>query len=178
MKIKAIEKIKEMDTRERRAYFGELLINNSLYIFLFAVILLIQFVNPRFLSFPSIVNILSLSAANLPLALGVAGAIILAGTDLSGGHVVGLVACVAAALLQSSSYAGNAARIKHLAGGTRFFDRDRPGGADRLSERLLHRHLSPAPLYRNAFYAVDRIRWPAAFFDDRQQQRAIDLRAG
>ena len=92
MKIKAIEKIKEMDTRERRAYFGELLINNSLYIFLFAVILLIQFVNPRFLSFPSIVNILSLSAANLPLALGVAGAIILAGTDLSGGRVVGLVA--------------------------------------------------------------------------------------
>ncbi len=106
MKFKPIEKIKAMDSRERRGYFGELLINNSLYIFLFAVILLIQFINPRFLSFPSIINIISLSAANLPLALGVAGAIILAGTDLSGGRVVGLVACVAAALLQSAGYAG------------------------------------------------------------------------
>ena len=35
-----------------------------------------------------------------------AGAIILAGTDLSGGRVVGLVACVSAALLQSTTYAG------------------------------------------------------------------------
>ncbi len=105
MKIKAIENFKGMDKKERRAYLGELLINNSLYIFLLAAIIFIQALNPRFLSLPSIINILSLSAANLPMALGVAGAIILAGTDLSGGRVVGLVACVAAALLQSTGYA-------------------------------------------------------------------------
>ncbi len=105
MKIKAIENFKQMDKGARRAYLGELLINNSLYLFLLAAVILIQALNPRFLSLPSLINILSLSAANLPMALGVAGAIILAGTDLSGGRVVGLVACVTAALLQSADYA-------------------------------------------------------------------------
>ena len=106
MKIKIIEKFKAMDGAQKRSYLWELFINNSLYIFLLAAIVFIQCFNPRFLSFPSIINIISLSAANLPLALGVAGAIILAGTDLSGGRVVGLVACVSAALLQSAGYAG------------------------------------------------------------------------
>ena len=105
MKIKAIENFKQMDKGARRAYLSELLINNSLYLFLLAAVILIQALNPRFLSLPSLINILSLSAANLPMALGVAGAIILAGTDLSGGRVVGLVACITAALLQSSDYA-------------------------------------------------------------------------
>lgn len=106
MKIKVIEKFKEMDQRERKIYCRELLINNSLYIFLIAAIILIQCLNPRFLSWPSIINIISLSAANLPIALGIAGAIILTGTDLSAGRIVGLVACVSAALLQSSDYLG------------------------------------------------------------------------
>ncbi len=106
MKIKIIEKFKQLPPEEKRAYLGELLINNSLYIFLVAAVIFIACINSRFLSLPSIVNIISLSAANLPLALGVAGAIVLAGTDLSGGRVVGLVACVGAALLQSSGYAG------------------------------------------------------------------------
>ncbi|MBR6728030.1 MAG: beta-methylgalactoside transporter [Clostridia bacterium] len=106
MKIKIIENFKAMDRRERRSYITELLINNSLYIFLVAAVITIQCVNPRFLSWPSIINIISLSAANLPIALGIAGAIILTGTDLSAGRIVGLVACVSAALLQSSGYAG------------------------------------------------------------------------
>ena len=106
MKIKIVDKFKEMDKGERRVYLRELLINNSLYIFLIAAIILIQCVNPRFLSFPSIINIISLSAANLPIALGIAGAIILTGTDLSAGRIVGLVACVSAALLQSTDYVG------------------------------------------------------------------------
>ena len=106
MKIKIIDRFKEMDKEERRVYLRELLINNSLYIFLIAAIILIQCVNPRFLSFPSIINIISLSAANLPIALGIAGAIILTGTDLSAGRIVGLVACVSAALLQSNDYVG------------------------------------------------------------------------
>ena len=106
MKIKVIENFKAMDKRERRVYLRELLINNSLYIFLLAAVVLIQCFNPRFLSWTSIINIISLSAANLPIALGIAGAIILTGTDLSAGRIVGLVACVAAALLQSNEYLG------------------------------------------------------------------------
>ena len=87
--------------RERRREF---FINNSLYLFLIAAIVAIVIYDPRFLSVPSLVNILSLSAANLPLALGIAGAIILSGTDLSAGRAVGLIACVSASLLQTSGY--------------------------------------------------------------------------
>lgn len=106
MKIKLLENLKSMDGQEKWKYLRELLINNSLYIFLVAAIILIQCLNPRFLSWPSIINIISLSAANLPIALGIAGAIILTGTDLSAGRIVGLVACVSAALLQSAGYVG------------------------------------------------------------------------
>ena len=81
-----------MDTAERKSFRREFFINNSLYIFLIAAIVAIGFISPNFLSGPSIVNIISLSAANLPIALGIAGAIILTGTDLSAGRIVGLVA--------------------------------------------------------------------------------------
>ena len=84
---------------------GEFLIDNSLYLFIIAAIIIIAIINPRFLSVASIINIISLSAANLPIALGIAGCIILTGTDLSAGRIVGVVACIAASLLQSSGYA-------------------------------------------------------------------------
>ena len=45
-------------------------------------------VNHNFLKIGSITNIISLAAASLPFALGVAGCIVLTGTDLSGGRVV------------------------------------------------------------------------------------------
>ena len=60
--------------------------------------------SPRFLSVPSLINILSLSAAGLPIALGIAGCIILTGTDLSAGRIVGLTAFVSASLLHAVSY--------------------------------------------------------------------------
>lgn len=83
----------------------EFFINNSLYIFMIGAIIAIAIANPRFVSTASIINIISLSAANLPIALGIAGCIILTGTDLSAGRIVGVVACVAASLLQSGGYA-------------------------------------------------------------------------
>lgn len=83
---------KNLDVKDRRQWLKEFLINNSLYIFLLAAIVAIEIYNPVFLSIPSIVNIISLSAANLPIALGIAGCIILTGTDLSAGRIVGLVA--------------------------------------------------------------------------------------
>ncbi len=100
----ALQKYKRMDKQARRRFRREFLINNSLYLFLIATVIAIQFISPHFLSGPSIVNIISLSAANLPIALGIAGAIILTGTDLSAGRIVGLVACVSASLLQAATY--------------------------------------------------------------------------
>ncbi len=92
-------------SEDKKRAIKEFFIDNSLYIFLAAAIIAIAIYNPRFLSTSSIVNIISLSAANLPIALGIAGTIILTGTDLSAGRVVGLSACVAASLLQMSGYA-------------------------------------------------------------------------
>ncbi len=104
--IKAIERYREMSPAQRKSYRKEFFINNSLYMFLIAAVIVIGFLRPNFLSAASIVNIISLSAANLPIALGIAGAIILSGTDLSAGRIVGVVACVSASLLQASGYAG------------------------------------------------------------------------
>ena len=53
----------------------------------------------RSIKLPSIVNILSLTAAKLPIALGIGGCIVLTGTDISAGRVVGLTACISASLL-------------------------------------------------------------------------------
>ena len=93
-----------MEKEDKRRWWGEFFIDNSLYIFLIAAIIGIAVYNPNFVSMKSIINIVSLSAANLPIALGIAGAIILTGTDLSAGRVVGLTACVAASLLQMAEY--------------------------------------------------------------------------
>ncbi|MDL2295443.1 beta-methylgalactoside transporter [Lachnospiraceae bacterium OttesenSCG-928-E19] len=106
LKVKSkIEGIKAMDKADQRKWFKELLINNSLFIFIIIAVIFIQIQRPEFLGKESIVNIISLSAAAMPLALGIAGAIILTGTDLSAGRIVGLTACVAASLLQMGDYA-------------------------------------------------------------------------
>ena len=91
--------------KDKKRAVKEFFINNLLYILLVVAIVGIAIYDPRFLSVSSIVNIISLSAANLPIALGIAGCIILSGTDLSAGRIVGVTACIAASLLQSSGYA-------------------------------------------------------------------------
>ena len=106
IKSKVLEKYRGRTRREKIKDAKEFLINNSLYIFLIAAVAIIGILRPSFLSAASIINIISLSAANLPIALGIAGAIILSGTDLSAGRIVGVVACVSASLLQASGYAG------------------------------------------------------------------------
>ena len=95
-----------LSSSDKKSSVKEFFINNLLYILLIASIVGIQIYDPRFLSLSSIINIISLSAANLPIALGIAGCIILTGTDLSAGRIVGVTACVAASLLQASGYAG------------------------------------------------------------------------
>ncbi len=77
-----------------------MLLDNALFIILFIAIIYIAIVNENFLKTASIINIISLTAAYLPAALGVAGCIVLTGTDLSAGRIVGLTACVSASLLQ------------------------------------------------------------------------------
>ena len=70
-----------------------------MYIIIALAVVYITIMRPSFLGIPSIVNILSLTAAKLPIALGIGGCIVLTGTDISAGRVVGLTACISASLL-------------------------------------------------------------------------------
>ena len=94
-----------LDAKEKKAYIKDSLINNALYILLVIAVIYTYTQNPMFISSGSIINIISLSAANLPIALGIAGCIVLTGTDLSAGRIVGLTACITGALEQSVDYA-------------------------------------------------------------------------
>lgn len=100
-----IANFKALDSKEKGKHVKESLLNNAMYILLLVAVIYTFCRNSNFLSIGSIVNIISLSAANLPIALGIAGCIVLTGTDLSAGRIVGLTACVSAAMLQSMDYA-------------------------------------------------------------------------
>ena len=94
-----------LDGRQKAGKVKEFILDNAMYIIIITAIFLIAIIQPRFISAASVVNIISLTAARLPIALGVGGAIVLSGTDISAGRAVGLTACVAASLLQSTGYA-------------------------------------------------------------------------
>ena len=68
-----------------------LVVNNALMIIMIIAAIAIAIVNPNFVSASSIVNIISQTAAYLPAALGIAGCIVLTGTDLSAGRAVGQI---------------------------------------------------------------------------------------
>lgn len=109
--MKAISNVKQryanfqaLDSKDKATYWKEFAINNALYFLIVIAVIYTATQNSRFLSTSSIVNIISLSAANIPIACGIAGCIVLTGTDLSAGRVVGLTACLSAGLLQAADY--------------------------------------------------------------------------
>lgn len=110
--MKAIDNMKnkyaayqELDSRDKKTFWKESLMNNAMYILLILVVIYTTIQNPKFLGVSSIINIVSLVAAYIPISCGIAGCIVLTGTDLSAGRVVGLTACISASLLQSMDYA-------------------------------------------------------------------------
>ena len=88
-----------MIEKEKLKKVGDILLNNAMYIIIAVAVVYIAIMRPTFIKLPSIVNILSLTAAKLPIALGIGGRIVLTGTDISAGRVVGLTACISASLL-------------------------------------------------------------------------------
>jgi methyl-galactoside transport system permease protein len=90
-----------LDARDRRRYWTDGLLNNALYILMAIFIVFTAVQNKSFLSPSSIVNTIALAAVSLPMALGVGGCIVLTGTDLSAGRVLGLTAAMSAAFLQN-----------------------------------------------------------------------------
>ncbi len=96
------DEFKQMDAGDKKRYVIDAILNNALYILMAIFIIYTAFANPYFLGIGSIANIISQVAAYLPLALGIGGCIVLTGTDLSAGRVVGLSAAVSVAILQKA----------------------------------------------------------------------------
>ena len=96
---------RQLSAKEKRRKTSAFLLNNAMYILIGLAVFTIAIAEPKFLSLASVINIISLTAARLPIALGIGGAIVLTGTDISAGRVVGLTACIAASMLQMTTYA-------------------------------------------------------------------------
>ena len=96
---------KQMDAKDKRRFVTDSILNNALYILmvLFCIYTAIQ--RPNFFSLGSMGNLIVQVAAYLPMALGIAGCIVLTGTDLSAGRAVGLTAAITGAFLQRIDYA-------------------------------------------------------------------------
>ena len=90
---------------EEKKKWSEFLLNYALYFILGIMILCVIIADPSFLSINNMWKILAQASTRGILALGVAGMIVLAGTDLSAGRILGCGAAVSASLLQSVSYA-------------------------------------------------------------------------
>ncbi len=85
--------------------FKDFLLDYALYIILGILILAVIIYEPNFVSIVNFTNILSQASTRAILALGVAGLIVLRGTDLSAGRILGITAAISASLLQRTDYA-------------------------------------------------------------------------
>lgn len=81
------------------------LLNYSLYFILIGILIITIVIEPKFVSWRNISNILQMASTRAIIAMGIAGLIVINCTDLSAGRVVGCCCAVSAALLQSQTYA-------------------------------------------------------------------------
>ena len=84
---------------------GEMILDYALYVILGLILVTVSVIRPDFLRIDNIMNIIKQASTKGILALGCAGLIVLAGTDLSIGRVLGLSAAVTASLVQRVDYA-------------------------------------------------------------------------
>ena len=96
---------KQMDAKDKRRFVTDSILNNALYILMLVFCVYTAILRPNFLSLGSLGNLVVQVAAYLPMALGIAGCIVLTGTDLSAGRCVGLTAAITGAFLQRIDYA-------------------------------------------------------------------------
>ena len=94
-----------MDAKDKRRFILDGFLNNALYIVMLVFIIYTAIRTDNFLTLGSLANLINQVAAYLPMALGIAGCIVLTGTDLSAGRIQGLTAAVSAVLLQKMDFA-------------------------------------------------------------------------
>ena len=96
---------KQLDAKDKKRFWVDGILNNALYILMAIFVVYTATEKENFLTWGSFANLITQVAAYLPMALGIAGCIVLTGTDLSAGRVAGLTAAIAGVLLQKSDFA-------------------------------------------------------------------------
>jgi len=97
----------ELSGRGKFNWWYDFSAKNAIYILIIMLVIYVQIYGTQhnftnsFLSFRSIIDIMKRASSSLFLALGVGGIIVLTGTDLSAGRIMGLTACICASLLQN-----------------------------------------------------------------------------
>lgn len=81
------------------------LTNNAIMIALLVLVLVIMILEPSFVQGRVIKDILAQSSTRLIIALGICFTLLIAGTDLSAGRMVGLSAVISTSMLQTATYA-------------------------------------------------------------------------
>jgi methyl-galactoside transport system permease protein len=103
MDLKPRPKVKAANPKATKV--TSFLLNYALFIILGLILVIVSIIRIDFLSMANILNILQNASTKGILALGCAGLIVLAGTDLSIGRVLGISAAITASLVQSTTYA-------------------------------------------------------------------------
>jgi methyl-galactoside transport system permease protein len=85
--------------------FGEFLTNNAILLAMLILVVVICILQPRFMQIRVALDILTQSSTKLIMALGICFTLLIAGTDLSAGRMVGLAAVISASMLQTATYA-------------------------------------------------------------------------
>lgn len=98
------DSLDELELKKQKEDVKNFFLKNGLYIAMLVFITFVAISRPAFLSTQSIVNNINLVAKRLPIALGIAGLIIISATDLSAGRILGITALVSTALLQRADY--------------------------------------------------------------------------
>ncbi|MCT4599035.1 MAG: galactose/methyl galactoside ABC transporter permease MglC [Vallitalea sp.] len=97
-----MEKTEKISFNKKKV--SDFILKYAIYIVLVVMIIIIIIEDPTFVSWRSISTILTQASTRCMLALGVGGIIVLAGTDLSIGRMVGLAGVVGASLLQDPEF--------------------------------------------------------------------------
>ena len=93
-----------MLNKKSKTKLADFVTDNALYFIIGIMVLVIVVLEPSFVRVSNFTTILTQSATKIIYACGVAGIIVLGGTDLALGREVGLAAVIAASLLQAVKY--------------------------------------------------------------------------
>ncbi|MGX6961207.1 galactose/methyl galactoside ABC transporter permease MglC [Vagococcus xieshaowenii] len=80
------------------------ILNNAILLALLILVLVIMAIQPRFMQLGVLLDILTMSSTKVIVALGICFTLLIAGTDLSAGRMVGLAAVVSTSMLQNPDY--------------------------------------------------------------------------